>query len=414
MSIGLKYILDTRRKKKDGTHSLRLRVTINRQSFEIGSGYSLKLESWDEKRQQVKKKSKEFSNVARINNLLTHRKAEILDKLTKMDEEGSLTTLSTQGIKEQITGKKRQNLTYEFWHDLIEEMKMAGSVGNARVYNMVLNSVKNFTNKDFPLQQITFAWLKKYEAWYLSRQNSQGKPNTINGLGVNMRTIRAVINRAIKQNILSQDHYPFKNYTIRKEATRKRAISTLDLVKLKNVTPKTERQKKAKRYFFMSYYLMGASFIDLAFLKYENIKNGRIEYKRRKTGRLHSIKVSEKLEELLRPFLQDNTKSDDDFLLPILSKNQTIEQQYTAARDEMRRYNRSLKELGKMAELSIPLTSYVARHSYATIAKYQGMPTSLISEALGHSTEEVTQIYLASFEQNVLDDWNDKIQSTIS
>ncbi len=159
----------------------------------------------------------------------------------------------------------------------------------------------------------------------------------------------------------------------------------------------------------MSYYLMGASFIDLAFLRHGNVINGRVEYKRRKTGRLHSIKISELLEKLLSPYLSDKTKTKDDFLLSILSKNQTLTAQYKSARYEMKRYNKALKELGVMAGIDSTLTSYVARHSYATNAKFKGMPTSLISEALGHATEEMTQVYLDSFEQNLLDEWNEKV-----
>lgn len=411
MSIGLKYILDKRRKKRDGTCGLRLRVTINRKAFEIGSGYCLLPESWDDKKQLVKSKCKEFTNITRINNLLSQKKAVIFDKLAKLDEDDKILTLSLQEIKNHIVGKKPISHTFAFWQSLIDEFKTAGRVGNSRVYLMAMRSVMKFTNnKDFPLRHLTFAWLKKYENWYLGRNNRQGKPNSVNGLSINMRTIRAVYNRAIKQDLVSLESYPFRHYTIRKEATRKRAISKLDLAKLKMVEPQTVRQERAKRYFFVSYYLMGASFIDLAFLRHENIINGRIEYKRRKTGRLHSIKMTSRLEELLKPFLELEGKSENDFLFPVLTNEQSREKQYDAARDEMGRYNKSLKELGKAAGLSVGLTSYVARHSFATIAKYEGMPTTIISEALGHSNPEITQVYLDSFEQSVLDDWNDRVQ----
>lgn len=412
MSLGLKYVLDKRRKKKDGTHALRLRVTISRKMFELSSGYSLLEVSWDDKRQLVKKSAVEFQNTTRINNLLSVRRAEVFDKLAKLDEEGALNRLSLQEIKGHITGKKKIDNVYIFIQSVIDEMKLAGSIGNARVYDMVLRSIKKFSeDKDFAPKNINYSWLKRYEAWYLGKDNSMGKSNSINGLGVNLRTIRAVINRAIKQKLLSKDCYPFSNYSIKKEATRKRAISREDLVRLMTIEPQTERQKRAKRYFFISYYLMGASFIDIAFLTFENVQNGRIEYKRRKTGRLHSIKISERLFDLLEPYLSRDNATSNDFILPILTKDQTLEEQYVAARDEMRRYNKALKVLGEKAKLSIPLTSYVARHSYATIAKYQGMPTALISEALGHTTEEVTQVYLDSFDKNVLDDWNERVQS---
>jgi integrase len=162
----------------------------------------------------------------------------------------------------------------------------------------------------------------------------------------------------------------------------------------------------AKDYFLMSFYLMGVSFVDLAFLTHENIVDSRIEYTRRKTGQLHSIKITEPLETLLGRYLIKNAGSGT--LLGVV-KGRTEEARYTQARDELRRYNRSLKQLGEMVGLSAPITSYTARHSYATIAKSKNVPVAVISEALGHETIEMTQTYLAEFETDVLDRYNEVI-----
>jgi len=410
MSIGIRYILDIRRKKKDGTHALRLRITINRKSFEIGSGYSLSIKSWNSEKQCVRNSAKEFKNVGRINNLLSSRKAEALDKLTKLDEEGRLQSTSFNELKSILNGRNTESTTFVFIQSIIDELLEMEKIGNARVYDMVLRSMKTFSNdKDFSLDQITYSWLEKYEIWYLSRTNSTGKKNTINGLGVNMRTIRAVINRAIKRGLLKAEQYPFKNYTIKKVKTKKRAISKEDLVKLINCEPKTERQRRSKVWFLISFKLMGASFVDLAFLRHRNINGNRIEYKRKKTGGLYSIKISDGLKNLLDPYLVGE-HNPNDFILPIIDNNSPLKDQYRQARNEMRRYNKALKELGKMAEISTSqLSSLVSRHTYATLARYSGMPVALISEALGHSTEKVTQIYLDSFSKDYLDEWNEKV-----
>lgn len=233
-----------------------------------------------------------------------------------------------------------------------------------------------------------------------------GKGNSINGLSVNLRTLRALFNRAIKLKRISKEYYPFDDYKISNEGTRKRAISVDDIQKLKKYKPITDRQKRAKDYFFLSFYLMGASFVDIAFLKVSNIFNGRIEYRRRKTGRLHSIPISEPLEKLLKKYLKK--KDQDDFILNVI-KSDIPEKQVVNVRDELRRYNKTLKEIGKACGIEATLTSYVSRHSYATIAKYKGVPTAVISEALGHSTEKVTQVYLDSFEKDVLDKYHNMI-----
>ena len=190
------------------------------------------------------------------------------------------------------------------------------------------------------------------------------------------------------------------------QKTRKRAVSQTDILLLREFQPTTQRQQRAKDYFFISFFLMGASFVDLAFLKVSNIVNGRIEYKRRKTGQLHSIVISSVLEELLAKYLSGKGK--EDFVLNIIKSDQPG-QQIVNVRDELRRYNRTLKEIGQLCGVEAPLTSYVSRHSYATIAKHKGVPTAIISEALGHISEEVTQIYLDSFHKDVLDRYHQQI-----
>ena len=225
----------------------------------------------------------------------------------------------------------------------------------------------------------------------------------MNGLSVNLRTLRALFNRAIKQKLISKEHYPFADYSVMHESTRKRAITGADLDRLRQFEPKSEWQVRAKDFFFLSFYLMGASFVDLAFLKVKNITGGRIEYKRRKTGRLHSIPLSLPLQTLLDKYLPGKKK--EDFILNVI-KSDDPKQQLVNVRDELRRFNRILKEIGEACGIEAALTSYVSRHSYATIAKYKGVPTAVISEALGHTSEEVTQVYLDSFDKEVMDKYH--------
>jgi integrase len=151
---------------------------------------------------------------------------------------------------------------------------------------------------------------------------------------------------------------------------------------------------------------MGASFVDIAYLQVKNITSGRIEYKRRKTGRLHSIPISPPLQELLNKYMPG--KGREDFILNVI-KSQEPARQLVNVRDALRRFNRSLKEIGEVCGIEATLTSYVARHSYATIAKYKGVPTAVISEALGHKSEEVTQVYLDSFDKEVMDKYHNII-----
>ena len=401
MALTSKIFLDDRRTKKDGTQPLKLRITIDRKSIEIPLGYTIQPAYWDDAKKEVKKNYPAVQNVTRLNNLIKKRHSDAVEKVIQLEDSGEINVLSMKDIKNRITGKRDETFILEFTNSIIEELEEGGKVGNARVYKTMRNSVHTFLKrKDIPIKQITFKWLKKYEAWYLGRGKSA------NGLGVNMRTLRAVINRAIKQKLVSREDYAFEHYQVKKEKTRKRAVAATDIEKIKSFVPQTKQQKRAKDYFMMSFYLMGASFIDLAFLKVENINAGRIEYKRRKTGKLHSIKITEPLQEIVDKYLKGKRKGD--FILNVI-KSEDVKKQYVNVRDELRRYNRRLKEIGELCGLESELTSYVARHSFATIAKFKDVPVSVISQALGHTNLETTETYLAEFDNAVLDDYNELI-----
>ncbi len=396
--VSANIILDTRYKKKGDVYPLKLRVVHNRKPFDLPLGFNIPRKDWDVKGQKVKSSCQTIENVTRFNALLNKEKAKIQDVLVKLQDEGKLDTLSLDGVKAFVSRKSTEVMTLAFTEGMIAQFQEAKRFGNARVYDTMLRSVRNFAKgRDFPLKQITYGWLKKYETWYLSKGNS------MNGLSVNTRTLRAVFNRAIKEKLISKEYYPFADYSIKIEATRKRAISAADIDLIKQFQPTTDRQERAKDYFLLSFYLMGASFVDLAYLKVRNMIGGRIEYKRQKTGRLHSIPLSAPLQAILDKYLPGKQK--DDYILNVI-KTDDPKKQVINVRDEMQRFNRSLKEIGILCGIEAALTSYVARHSYATIAKYKGVPTAVISEALGHSSEEVTQIYLSSFDKEVLDKYH--------
>lgn len=402
MNASANLELDKRYQKKDSSYPIKLLIVVNGDPLRISTGYNVENKYWQEKSQTIKTTCKAFQNVTRVNTLLSKQKSQALDILTQLQDSGEIEKLSLKEIKSRIVGNNNTVYTYKFCEQIIDELEAAGKVGNARVYRMLLLSLKNFADEaDFPLKQITYSWLKRYESWYLARTNKNGKPNTLNGLNVNMRTLRALYNSAIKRDLVAQDSYPFKKYTLKREATRKRAINENDIAKLRAVEPQTERQRRAKDYFLISFYLMGASFIDLAFLKVGDIKNGRIEYKRKKTGRLHSIKITPTLSKILDSYLEG--KLADDYVLNIIPQKVPLKKQYAAARHEMQRYNKALKDLSKLAGIEEIITSYTTRHTFATMAKFKGVPISAISEALGHADIKTTQVYLDQFDTDTLD-----------
>lgn len=401
MALSVKIELDKRNSKKDGKYPLKLLVVVKRESLRLPLGYSLLEKDWNEKLQSIRTSCKEFDNVNRINNWLLKEKSKVLGKLNTLREESVIDRLSLLEIKNLLVRPNDETLTLEFFSETIKQLELAKRFGNARVYDTTSRSIKTFVKgNDFPLKQISFAWLKKYEAWYLSKGNS------LNGFSVHIRTLRSLYNKAIKLKKISSEYYPFKDFTLKKEETRKRAINREELIRFLQYEPKTDRHKRAKDYFLISFYLMGASFVDIALFKLKNIIKDRIEYKRQKTGKLHSIPISTPLREILNKYL--SKKDDNNFILNIIHSTDP-KKQLIEIRDELKRYNRSLKEISTECGIESKISSYVARHSYATNAKKLGVPTAIISEALGHTTEKTTQIYLDSFENDVVDKYHDMV-----
>lgn len=163
----------------------------------------------------------------------------------------------------------------------------------------------------------------------------------------------------------------------------------------------------ARDMFLMSFYLRGMSFIDMAFLKKTDLKNGSVTYRRHKTGQQLIIEWTDEMQIILDKYPENAT----DYLLPIIKNPGTVER-YTY-RNVGYNINYNLKKLAAKVGINIPLTLYVARHSWASAAKAKGIPISVISEGLGHDSEATTQIYLASLDTSVVDKANSLIMQSL-
>ena len=366
-------------------------------------GYSIPLTDWDKKRKEIKKSSKVSSSINRINNLIQKQKAGALNIITKLDEEGQLTTLSVQQLRNAIVGRKGgRNTLFTFTQEIISELQQAQRLGNARVYKNALGAFRTYLKgRDIPFEEITYSWLNKYEAYYYSKGFST------NGLSFNLRTLRAIFNRAIKAGIVEKKYYPFNSYTIKNEKTAKRAIDREDLRKILslNLEPK-HSCFHARNFFLASYMMYGMSYVDMAFLQLKNVVGERIQYRRKKTSKLYDIKMSDSLKEILRFYMEG--KKEDDFIFPILER-ESLYDRYKDL-DKMRKsYNLALKRLALLCGIEEKLTSYVARHSFATQALLNDVPIKAISEMLGHSSLSTTEVYLKSLPTNVLDEYSDRV-----
>lgn len=296
-----------------------------------------------------------------------------------------------------------QRLTKEsslfcYMGNVIVRLQRLNRIGTANNYRAALGGFRRFrNNEDVMLETIDHILIEEYQS-YMKQQGL-----ALNSISFYMRILRAVYNRAVGEGLV-QDRKPFRTVFTGMEKTVKRAISVKDIRRIKelelSVRPSLEF---ARDVFMFLFYCRGMSFIDAAFLKKTDIRDGILSYRRHKTSQLLRVKVVSQISELIGKYSEEKSP----YLLPIITFSGNNERkQYEAA---LRRVNNALKIIARMAKLRIPLTTYVTRHTWATIAKSKNISVNIISDALGHDSISTTQIYLASIDATAIDKANDLI-----
>ena len=282
---------------------------------------------------------------------------------------------------------------FNFMQSVIARLQLIGKERTAETYHSTLKSFMKYRQEqDILLEDIDSDLMQMYEAHLQSRGISK------NSISFYMRILRAVYNRAVEKE-LTENRHPFKHVYTGTEKTVKRAIPLKSIKQIKNLElPIKSSLDFARDIFLFSFYTRGMSFIDIAFLKKKDLANGILSYRRRKTGQQLFIRWEKCMQEILDKY-KENEESP--YMLPIINTQEKQErQQY---KNVLYRINKSLKDIGQLIKLPIPLTMYVARHSWASAARSKNIPISVISEGMGHDSEKTTQIYLASLDTAVVD-----------
>ncbi len=306
-------------------------------------------------------------------------------------------------ISPSLKGKLSNGLTLKVWGQVIVDRKLkTNKPSSAEWY---LNGIKAFikfnNNQDLRLDQLNVSMLKDFQ---IEKESKGLKPNSISSV---LRAIRAIYNAAINEDRIKVVKNPFHRYKIpSSNQTKKRAISKEDFLNIRKLEyEKGSALWHTKNYALIMFNCRGMNLIDLVKLKKSNVRQGRIFYGRSKTGDPLSVKLTSELKEILIHYLID--KSDDDFLFPANYDGSTAK--YEKYKTIRRRVNERLKIIAFDAGIKEHFTTYAIRHSWATIAKFMGISTSIISEGLGHSSLKTTEIYLKRFDNTTLDEANERI-----
>ena len=287
---------------------------------------------------------------------------------------------------------------FTFARNLIARLREMGRITTADTYTSTINSFIRFRRGRYiPIKDINAQLMVDYETYL----HTLGVcPNTISYY---MRNLRAIYNRAVDKELALQ-RFPFRNVYTGIGRTVKRAVP-LDVIRqIRNLDlSQNPVLDYARDIFMFSFYTRGMSFVDMAYLQKKDLNNGVLTYRRHKTNQQILIKWEKPMQEIVGKYDTGNSP----YMLPIIRRNGLNERrQYRTA---LHRQNRQLKILGRKIGLAIPLTSYVARHAWASIAKSKNISMSVISEAMGHDSENTTRIYLASLDTAEIDKANSLI-----
>lgn len=376
--------------------SIYYQVIHNRVARQKITGYKIYPNEWNPELSEVELSMANDQRREYLNGII-HDIQEDLRRLQQIIEsyEERKKKYSSDDIIMSFSGNHPQHYIFGFIEEVIDCQKVLGRIRTSETYRATLNSFKRFRkNRNVPLSGMNAELMMAYEAFL----REEGL--TPNSSSFYLRNLRAVYNRAVEKGLVEQS-YPFRYvYTgVGKTVKRGIPIKTIRQIKEMDLSGKPKLEY-ARDMFLFSFYTRGMSFVDMAFLKKRDLKNGVLMYRRRKTGQQLNIRWEDSMQKLLDKY--DTSQSP--YLLPIIRPTDKDERkQYIYAGHNI---NRALKLIGNKLGLCIPLTMYVARHAWASIAKSKKIPLSVISEGMGHDSENTTRIYLATLDTNEIDKAN--------
>lgn len=317
-------------------------------------------------------------------------------QLIQLGEKKLLIEIDESVLSGKVLKPKSEKFLFIYMEQIIKELEDNRQISTAANYKSTLKSFKRFRNgKNIALSKINDKVIQQYEAYL---KNEGIKMNTVSFY---MRVMRAVYNRAVEDGLAAEKQL-FKNVYTGIDKTEKRAVPLQTIKAIKELYMPSRALHFARDMFLFSFYTRGMSFVDMAYLKKTDLDNGILTYKRRKTKQQLSIKWEKCMQDIVNKWPSYN-----EYLLPIIT---------TAGKDERTQYkscqknvNQQLRKISKMLKMRKGITMYVARHSWASIAKNMNIPLGVISDSMGHTSLKTTQIYLNAIDMDIINKANLKI-----
>ena len=381
----IKLVLDKRAARKDGTYPLKIGVS-HQKYFQVSLDVYLKPENWVDNK-VVFHKTQEVQ-AKKLNEYIQARLNFAKNTLYNLRILGTLKETTDSELRKMIDTSARKTAEVEktnVENHFKEFIKRKEKNNTKKIYRNTLLHISKFTEiTKLKFEDITHSWLIAFEHYL------KGKCLSINAISIHLRNLRAVINSAIDEELITLNNYPFRKFKIKSEKTIKRSL-TKEQIKLLRDYECEPHQEKYRDIFMLIYYLAGINIVDL--LNLQGIcSNGRVEFKRAKTGRLYSIKVEPEALEIIERYKGEK------YLLNIMDR-------YKNHKDFLKRMNSTLRKIGEVKRVGkrgkkvikpiFPdISSYWARHTVATLMAELDIPKETIAATLGHGGNTVTDIYI--------------------
>lgn len=375
-------ILWTYRKDKDNKCPIKIRISENYRKRYITLGIYIKENQWDGKRVINHEDASEYN--AKIN------KAVSQAEIQSLELDGKKTTFKQ--IKDNYHRKTTVTFT-DLANKVIEEYESSGMYGTVLIYRRMIKKVALVTSGNLDFWDIDYAFLKTLE----TKMRANGSKN--NTILTIMNKIKALFNRAVKEDLVEYGASPFLKYSLKRSPVKKEKLSMEEVYSIESLHL-SGAEDLARDMFLFSLYNAGIRFGDLCKMKWENIVDQRIVYSTSKSTKPISLKLSEKSLSILDKYINDSL-----YIFPLLKeKEYSAKQLRNNIGSKNAKINRLLKDVQKKAKINKSLSMHIARHSSASIMLEKGVSSGLIQKALGHSSLKTTEAYLKSLDDKQLDD----------
>lgn len=405
---------DTRRQREDGTYPLKIVVyckhTKKRRYYQ--TKFNLTSEDYDRANNSIKPRGEVKRLKRNLEAAVTH--------VTDIAE--TLKPFSLQGLDFRIKGKSKNPKKVSFHYtEKIDRFKNAGRISTSETYFHSFKSITDYcsnkmdySSEDLIFEQITPGWLQGYEDYM------KLKGRTSNTIGIYLRCLKAIFNKAIEEKEVSSEVYPFgkKKFRIPATVNNKRALTSEQVTELFKAEPQNPEQQKAKDFWFLSLYCSGANITDIVHWQWKNKIGKKIEYYRAKTK--NTTKDNQKpINFFLNDFCLEviekygTPRAPENYIFDIIDHSMTPEIERSNIKAFTRYINQHLKILAKENGLPEGISTYYARHSFATIGVQRGLSLEFMKEALGHKSIATTENYFSGFDNETKKEFPNQLQNLI-